>query len=1595
MKTPNTSPRSGAAGLISSRFAHCGAAFASIAVTALLTLAGVPTSALAQAPAPALSVANENPNRYNCDVYRWADSTGHQRTAALSRNNAADPGGSSGGVLYQYRFTPAGTATERVVTGTGSHGYNGWGYVVNHYGNSAYVSTGTTGTYSRLFTGRHHAIHQFKLTYPINGISVTATIHWYFATGQDNPVYAITYDTSAAGPGGITSVAIDSRSPYGDMEFGGDGSSPNVSGVAWGDKYKFYTRDEPLTPQSRWDYTQPNTVPYTRMWITGPDAEMGAVQTLNWLQHNAGGSWFSNNWGHASENRVVGDGTTFGAWMMPANWQWPYQLDQYEMMDSTSPTNSKRCAWGVPFGAVGATTYDGYGYETQYSGHPYQSYSVAAVIGRHSTADVTTQTTRTERVLAATLAANTGTLTASGPGGAGRTDAQPYSKTGYDATYGVYELAADASGAFSTTLSSSGAIKNPTFRIRGLGGIPSQLSLDGAALAADQGYYASYDSATQSLWLTVATDWNGSHTLASGAGVPPSVSVSIAPTATTLVPGASTTFTASVTNAANTAVTWAVVETGGGTITTAGVYTAPATVGTYLVRATSVADPTKSATATVAVALAPPSVTSFQASPSVILAGQTTTLTWAAANATTLSISPSIGTVTGTSRVVAPAANTVYTLTATGPGGTATATAGVAVRASTTPTNFDYVYRSGLQGPWADSGWGATVNFAGTAPGRAGTAIDVHIPSAWMGLSLADIGPSWTATYHFISTVATIEFDLYIEPDSTGIENVLFVLGDGTKTVDRPKLIDYIPGWATMTTAQRTGHWFHVVVDPSSLHATFPSFYNFVFFKMTDTAVNPHFRLAEVRLGSFADPVPPSITLGTTAVDYDQLTLPFTTSESAIYRIEYGYGNYSQTLTGSPTAWATSHTAVLTSLTRGATLQYRIVAIDPTGNQGLLTGAVAISDPAPPTTATVTITADPANTHPISPWIYGANSAHGYSSIIRNLTLNRQGGNRWTAYNWENNASNAGSDWYFHNDDLLGASNTPGEAVRSVVAGDRTRSSASLFTVQMQGYVSADKNGDDVTTVPLATRLTTRFKQVVAKKPTATAGAFTLTPSTSDASVYMDEYVWAMNQKIPGLYSDPVTPSFLLLDNEPELWNSTHAEIQTTPIGVTEYINKAIALTNAIKDVAPEAKIFGPVHYGFNGIVNWQSATGFGFDANYWFTDKFLADMRTASTTAGRRLLDVYCFNWYSEAQAGNTRILALTSSTLTEAQIQAIVQSPRSLWDPTYSESSWITSWTGGPIRLLPRLKDKIAANWPGTELAITEWGNGGSNHIAGAIAVADNLGVFGQQGLFEASYWPLTAITATTFDIAGFKMYRDFDGALGTYGDICIPTVSSDTAKVSAYLSRDSVVAGRHVLVAINRSSSAQAVGFAGINLAGTARLFRLAGTSNTPAAIGTASVDLANWVLPLPAYSVTTVEITSATPVSTYTAWRAQSFTGADLASEAISGPLADPDAAGLSNFARYAFDLAPRGPVAAPTTLGTVSTGGQTYLTLSFERRASATGLSYTVEASTDLVTWTPVPGLTYTAGTPASITAQDTVAVGSATRRFLRVRLAAP
>lgn len=453
--------------------------------------------------------------------------------------------------------------------------------------------------------------------------------------------------------------------------------------------------------------------------------------------------------------------------------------------------------------------------------------------------------------------------------------------------------------------------------------------------------------------------------------------------------------------------------------------------------------------------------------------------------------------------------------------------------------------------------------------------------------------------------------------------------------------------------------------------------------------------------------------------------------------------------------------------------------------------SACIIEPGDPGPAAVTFLVDTTTTaanHPISPLIYGTNGA---TDLATNRQTNvRMGGNRWSAYNWENNDSNAGSDWCFQNDDFLSSSNSPAAAVQPTIATAQAAGAASIVTVPIVGYVAADRNGGCDVRDSGPNYLQTRFKQDVATK----GSALSLTPNTSDGSVYQDEFVhWLAT-------NDPGANIIYQLDNEPDLWNSTHAEVHPNPVGYAELVMRNVAFAKAVKSVAPTAAVDGPVNYGFLGLVNLQNAPD---AAGRNFVTYYLQQMKAASDTAGMRLLDYFDFHWYPEATGGGTRI---TSPGTGAALVAAREQTPRSLWDPTYRETSWITDpsqFNYGPIHLLPDLNAKIAANFPGTKLGVSEWNYGGGGDVSGAIASADVLGIFGQQQVGLADFWPLNA--DERYSYAAIRAFRNYDGAGGTFGDISIPSTSSNVPLATVYTGQDAADHKKLVIIAINKGTSA----------------------------------------------------------------------------------------------------------------------------------------------------------------------------------------------
>ena len=231
------------------------------------------------------------------------------------------------------------------------------------------------------------------------------------------------------------------------------------------------------------------------------------------------------------------------------------------------------------------------------------------------------------------------------------------------------------------------------------------------------------------------------------------VAVSISPQTVTVSTGGQQSFTATVTGTSNTAVTWSVQESAGGTVS-AGTYTAPATAGTYHLVATSVADPSKGATATITVSATPVVSVSISPTSASVLVGATQGFTATVSGnsnlAVTWSVQEAAGGMVSAGTYTAPATPGTYHVVATSvadPSKSATATVTVnanpAISVSISPVSASLLV-------------GAVQTFTATVTGSSNTAVTWAVQESAGGVVNAGTytAPSTAGTFHVVATSA-------------------------------------------------------------------------------------------------------------------------------------------------------------------------------------------------------------------------------------------------------------------------------------------------------------------------------------------------------------------------------------------------------------------------------------------------------------------------------------------------------------------------------------------------------------------------------------------------------------------------------------------------------------------------------------------------------------------------------------------------------------------------------------------------------------------------------------------------------------------------
>jgi hypothetical protein len=481
---------------------------------------------------------------------------------------------------------------------------------------------------------------------------------------------------------------------------------------------------------------------------------------------------------------------------------------------------------------------------------------------------------------------------------------------------------------------------------------------------------------------------------------------------------------------------------------------------------------------------------------------------------------------------------------------------------------------------------------------------------------------------------------------------------------------------------------------------------------------------------------------------------------------------------------------------------------------------------------------------PISPYIYGV--AGGGEPWEFGATARRWGGNRTTRYNWERLVTNAGKDWFFEN--------TKEGDYRKVLKENREHGAFTALTLPLIGWVAKDDSSSGFPVSKLGPQHSTDQWRPEAGDGTDKNGKSIAPGPPTETSVPADPAF--VRRWVQALVADDArqgsrSVEMYILDNEPSLWNVTHRDVHPNALTYDELLDRTLRYGREVRAVDPQALIAGPAEWGwsayFYSAKDLESGAMLRPDrrahGDVPLVPWYLQRLREHEKTTGERLLDVLDVHYYPQG----TNVYGNAADVKTAA---LRIRSTRSLWDPTYKDESWIND----TVRLIPRLKEWVAQNYPGLRISLGEYNFGGEQHASGGLALAEALGRFGTEGLDYAFYWFEPPKNSPTY--WAFRAFRNFDGKGARFLDRAVATKMAPS--VSLFASRDG--SRKHlVLIALNLDPDAAArarIELLGCGQLGTTRKFVY--TPRSQALIPDGTQDGGELDGELPPYSITVFDV-----------------------------------------------------------------------------------------------------------------------------------------
>ena len=477
------------------------------------------------------------------------------------------------------------------------------------------------------------------------------------------------------------------------------------------------------------------------------------------------------------------------------------------------------------------------------------------------------------------------------------------------------------------------------------------------------------------------------------------------------------------------------------------------------------------------------------------------------------------------------------------------------------------------------------------------------------------------------------------------------------------------------------------------------------------------------------------------------------------------------------------------------------------------------------------------NRHTISPYVYGFAYPNSPADIAgTGATEVRWGGDATSTYNWQLQTYNAGADWYFEDLAASGFNDGSDGSSTQFITDVKNAGANPLMTMVMLPWVaqspetSTTQGGTD--NYHWSYSIGTFGPQCSVDPYNADAGdglqtdCSTAVTTNSQTSAYyplLDDNsqscasgncvyrnTWAAS--LAAAFGS--APHFYDMDNEIEIWGSTHRDVHPQPTAYDEMRDTFIAESRALKGWDPAAIRFGPITccwwFYWNGANNNDKAAHAGIDfLPWWINEVYWQDQ-----IAGTRSVDVFDLHAYPDTP---------NTSGYTLAQKRALaLRIFRDYWDPTYVSvgSDIDQKWTTFiqpkktiPFRI-PRMRAIVNMIYPGTPLSFTEWNAAiaGESDFSTALGDADAYGIFGRERMYLASRW--TAPVSMNPNYQALKLYRNYDGQHHTFESTSVADTNSAMPNLfSSYAALDSTGTTMTVMV-LNKAPGTTYAGQFAIN-------------------------------------------------------------------------------------------------------------------------------------------------------------------------------------